>query len=408
MTAPTITRLRFQDELLAELPCPKRRLRIVRGLGSGLTRAPDGRLWAVGDRGPNLKVELAVETYGLEAVAQHGAVKGAKVMPALDIGPALAELRLTDDAVELVRPLPLAGADGRPISGLPTPGSVNSRMEPAVQIDGTPHTPDPGGVDSEGVAVAPDGTIWIGDEYGPSLLQVAPTGEVRMRWVPEGAEQTVGDAPYPTAAVLPALAASRHVNRGFEAIALSDDGDRLHLAFQSPLAHPDVAAHAAARHIRLWTLDTATGAVTAQFLYELDEPNSFRRDSAEGPLERSDIKVSEMTCVGSDRLIVLERGSATTKLYLVQLDPERALPPEHLDATTRPSVEELSAAGTLDLPVLSRQLLLFSTDDHPEISRDLEGMALLDERTLLLVNDNDFGIEDAETAFWRVAFAEPL
>jgi hypothetical protein len=228
-----------------------------------------------------------------------------------------------------------------------------------------------------------------------------------MRWVPQGAERTVADAPYPTAAVLPALAARRHVNRGFEAIALSGNGAHLHLAFQSPLAHPDVKAHAAARHIRLWTLDTANGAVAAQYLYALDEPDSFRRDAAEGPLGRSDIKVSEMTCLGADRLILLERGSATTKLYLVQLDPERALPPEHLDAATRPTVEELSAAGTLDLPVLTKQLLL-NTDDHPEISRDLEGMALLDERTLLLVNDNDFGIEDAETAFWRVKFTEPL
>ncbi len=407
MAAPTLTRLRFADELLAELPCPKRRLRIARGLGSGLTRAPDGRLWAVGDRGPNLKVELAVETYGLAAVAQHGAAKGAKVMPALEIGPALSELRIARDAVELVRSLPLTGAAGLPLTGLPTPGSANSRMEPAVKMDGTPHAPDPGGVDSEGIALAPDGTIWIGDEYGPSLLQLAPTGEVRMRWVPQGAERTVADAPYPTAAVLPALGARRHVNRGFEAIALSDDGRRLHLAFQSPLAHPDVQAHAAARHVRLWTLDTANGAVGAQYLYELDEPSSFLRDAAEGPLQRSDVKVSEMTSLGPDRLILLERGSATTKLYLVQLDPDRALPPEHLDAATRPTLEELSAAATLDLPVLTKHLLL-STDDHPEVSRDLEGMALLDERTLLLVNDNDFGIEDAETVFWRAEFDHPL
>jgi hypothetical protein len=407
MTGPTPTRLRFTDELLAELPCPRRRLRILRGLGSGLTRAPDGRLWAVGDRGPNLDVALAVETYGLTDVARHGAAKGAKVMPAPEIGPSVAELRVTGDAVELVRAVPLTGADGRPLSGLPTPGSANSRMEPAIRADGTPHSPDPGGVDSEGIALAADGTIWIGDEYGPSLLQVDPSGEVRMRWVPRGAERTVDGAPYPCAAVLPELATRRHVNRGFEGIALSDDGRHLHLAFQSPLAHPDVAAHEAARHVRLWTLDTASGAVLAQYLYPLDEPASFRRDSAEGPLSRSDIKVSELTCVGPGRLILLERGSATTKLYLVELDPACALPPEQLDPATHPNVEELSAIGGLELPVLPKRLL-FNTDDHPEVSRDLEGMALLDDRTLLLVNDNDFGIEDAETAFWQVRFAEPI
>lgn len=228
-----------------------------------------------------------------------------------------------------------------------------------------------------------------------------------MRWVPQGAEETVTNAPYPCAAVLPALAARRHINRGFEAIALSDDGSRLHLAFQSPLAHPDADAHAAARHIRLWTLDTKSGEALAQYLYELDEPDSFGRDRAEGPLQRSDLKVSEMTCIGADRLLLLERASAATKLYRVELDPACALPPEHFDPATRPTVEELSAAGRLDLPLLAKQLL-FSTDDHPQVSRDLEGMALLDERTLLLVNDNDFGIEDAETCFWRVEFEEPI
>ena len=52
--------------------------------------------------------------------------------------------------------------------------------------------------------------------------------------------------------------------------------------------------------------------------------------------------------------------------------------------------------------------LLLDTDDTPEVSADLEGMTLLDERTLLLVNDNDFGIEGVATTFWRVEFAEPI
>jgi hypothetical protein len=83
------------------------------------------------------------------------------------------------------------------------------------------------------------------------------------------------------------------------------------------------------------------------------------------------------------------------------------LPPEHAEEAPRPTLEELSAAGKLDLPVLRKRLVL-STDDHPEVSADLEGMAVLDERTLLLVNDNDFGIEDVETGFWLVRFAEPI
>jgi hypothetical protein len=105
--------------------------------------------------------------------------------------------------------------------------------------------------------------------------------------------------------------------------------------------------------------------------------------------------------------LLLERVSHTTKLYRAELDPEAALPPEELDVDLRPTIEERSAAGTLDLPVLEKRLLL-SSDNLPELCKDMEGMVLLDERTLLLVNDNDFGIEDDETQFWRIELPEPI
>jgi hypothetical protein len=206
-------------------------------------------------------------------------------------------------------------------------------------------------------------------------------------------------------ACLPAIAARRRLNRGFEALALSPDGKWLWLAFQSPLAHPGEAAHEQGRHVRLWRLDSATLEVAAQFLYPLDPPNSFRRD---GPLERSDLKVSEICFVGTDSLLVLERGSKTTKIYRVTPGAGAALPSEHLDISTRPTVEELSGSERdLELPVLAKHLL-FSTDDAPQVGADLEGMAILSPSELLLASDNDFGVEGAQTGFWRVRFDESL
>jgi hypothetical protein len=291
------------------------------------------------------------------------------------------------------------------LSGLPTPGSANSRREPALDMEGRPLAPDPGGVDSEGIIAAPDGSLWIGDEYGPSLLRIDADGRVHMRWVPKGEERTIEGAPYPAAAVLPAIAAKRHVNRGFEALAWTDLG--LVIAFQSPLAHPDEEAHEKACHVRFWKLNAGTGRVEAQFIYPLDGPESFRRDCEKEPFHRSDIKVSEIALEREDVLVVLERGSETTKFYRVKLDPARAAPAAHLDVATRPSVEELSGSGEIDFPLLEKQLL-FSTDDFPEVAADLEGMVILSPTEMLLVNDNDFGVEGAETSFWRVTFGEPL
>jgi hypothetical protein len=189
---------------------------------------------------------------------------------------------------------------------------------------------------------------------------------------------------------------------------VSADEQWLFLAFQSPLAHPDADAHEQARHVRIWRLDTGSGAVAAQYVYPLDPPESFRRDRAIGSFERSDIKVSELLCAGEDVLLVLERGSETAKLYRVQLDAAAAIGPEHLDLDTRPTVEELSGReGAFPLPVL-RKNLIFSSDDHPQVAADLEGMCWISDAELLLVSDNDFGVEGAETSFWRLRFDSPI
>lgn len=402
----TVTALRFEDEELARLDLPGGELLVWRGIGSGLCVDRQGRVWAVGDRGPNLKVKLAVERYGLDAVAAHAEADGAKVMPCPQIGPALSELSIDGDRVSIVRTLPLRDRDGRPISGLPVPGGAHMASEPALAIDGAVIPPDPSGVDSEGIAPAPDGGFWIGDEYGPSLLRIGADGAVLARWVPERCGEGFADARYPVEERLPTIAVKRRLNRGFEALAASPDGRSLHLAFQSPLSHPDDDAHERASHVRLWRLDARTGAVVAQWAYPLDPPDAFRRDRAKGEVARSDIKVSEIAALGPDRLLVLERASETTKLYAVDLSPDRALAPEHLDPATRPTLEELSARGEAP-PALAKRLV-FDSDAHPEVSPDLEGLVVLGPRTLLLVNDNDFGIEGVRTRFWRVELAADL
>ncbi len=397
-----LERLHYSDEPLAELDLPGGRLRITRGLGSGLSRQArddSGIVWSVGDRGPNLKIAQAVDQYGLRQLEPFRGIDGVKVLPFPDIGPAISQLRIAGDRVELLRTLPIRGRSTRPISGRPPPYGQAEETEPAMAIDGTLLPPDPSGADTEGLAVAPDGDFWVAEEYGPSLMRIAPDGMVRRRLVPEGTDNWFQGADYPVDAVLPAIAATRRLNRGFEGLAVSEDGRWLFAAFQSPLAHPDIAAHRHARHVRIWKVDTGTGAVAAQFLYPLDPPRSFRRDSHHGEIDRSDIKIGEIAMLGKNRLLVLERCSLTSKLYMVDLDDALATPPGHLDAATRPTIEQMSAKG--DLESLTKNLLL-STDDHPEVDGDLEGVALLDRRTLILVNDNDFGIEGVKTRFWRL------
>jgi hypothetical protein len=134
----------------------------------------------------------------------------------------------------------------------------------------------------------------------------------------------------------------------------------------------------------------------------LGPPEGFRRDMAEGRVKRDDIKVSELTMLGDGSLLVLERVTQSTHIYRVW--PEPALAPEWRDPARRPTLEQLGSGGVTSLA----KQLVFSSDDHPEVCADLEGMIMLAPTVMLLASDSDYGTEGAETEFWRVTFAAPL
>jgi hypothetical protein len=69
MSKARVTELTFQDEELARLELPGGTLRVTRDIGSGLSRCfwdPNGMVWAIGDRGPNLKLPVAIKCYDLD------------------------------------------------------------------------------------------------------------------------------------------------------------------------------------------------------------------------------------------------------------------------------------------------------------------------------------------------------
>jgi hypothetical protein len=403
-----VERLAWTDNVIGEVDVPSGKLVLRSGYGSGLARrsgdAPD-LFWAVGDRGPNLKVNAAIERYGLHHLSPLSDLSGAKIMPRPSIGPALAQFQLVGNEIRIVRELRLATSDGTPLSGLAHPGSDALLSEPVFDLSGTPLPPDPCGMDSEGLAAVSDGSFWVGDEFGPALVHFDATGRMIKRLLPTGSAPV---DPGVEAAGLPQIASRRQLNRGFEALALSPDERWLMLGFQSPLAHPDEEAHRGGRHVRLWRLALSDGRVVAQYAYPLDPAAAFRRDVAKGSFERSDIKVSEILWLPDGSLLVLERGSETGKIYRCEIDPACELPAEHLDIAHRPTLEQLSAASaTFPLPTLSKTLVL-DTDDYTHVSADLEGMVMLAPDALLLVNDNDFGVEGGQTFFWRVSFERPL
>ncbi|EGX60019.1 hypothetical protein SZN_09628 [Streptomyces zinciresistens K42] len=346
------------------------------GIGSDIY--PAGRkdeFWTVTDRGPNGQIKV------------DGTKRRTFPVPGFD--PAIVKIRLAGGSVKVLDAIPVTTASGRPVTGL----SNQQRDEAPYSYDArTPLAYNPNGLDTEGIVRSPDGSFWLTDEYGPSLVRVSARGKVLTRYVPKGLGLKGTD--YPVVEALPSVLLQRKINRGFEGLAQLPGGD-LAIAVQSPLSLPDTDAGEASRTTRLLRFSPKKKAVTAEFAYRFDPVGVV--DPGED--DTSELKISSVVAVGGDRLLVEERTDRTARLQLVRLDRRaNILGSAWDDTTTSPSLEQLDDPAASGVPVLAKRLVV-DLGKVPGVPGKIEGIARVDRDTFALINDNDFGMTDGTGAF---------
>jgi len=286
----------------------------------------------------------------------------------------------------------LKDRDGRPLSGLLNPLKT-AATETAFDGRGKQLAPDLNGIDAEGIVRLADGSFWIGEENGPSIAHFAADGRMIVRHVPQGTEAEFAEARYEVKGTLPAILAKRAINRGIESIAISPDERFLYFIMQNPLANPDTTAYRAAKNARLFKIERATMQAVGEYVYTLDDPRTFSRDPSE---RQNDPRISELMAIALDRLIVLERTEQTTKLHEIDLGgATNILGTKWDDLATRPTLEQTDVAAANIRPVPKTQR--FDSANFPEMVGKTEGMALLGDGSLALINDDDFGIAGGRT-----------
>jgi glycerophosphoryl diester phosphodiesterase len=245
-----------------------------------------------------------------------------------------------------------------------------------------------GDFDPESFVEAPDGTFWIGDEFGPYLLHVDASG--RLLTPPFDANGL--RSPEHAAVLVPdagaASAATVKRSRGFEGLAIDADGSRLIALLESgPLGGaPDTT--------RLLEFDLAAQRFTGRsWTYRVSAPGA---------------NVTELVAYAPARYLAIERDNAAGPDARVK----------------RVLALRLAEPGTAAEAVLVADLLDIADP------RNLSGLGPLftfpfitpeavwpdDARTLVLVNDNNFpggggrgpaGSKDA-SEFIRLTLPQPL
>ncbi|MBW8483024.1 esterase-like activity of phytase family protein [Actinomadura sp. PM05-2] len=343
------------------------------GIGSDLFHepgAPADEFWAITDRGPNGTVTVDGEDR--------------TTFPVASFDPTIVQLKVRGGRISVRRAIPITGAHGRPVTGLP---NVEGREDAPYSVDGrTRLAYDPDGIDSEGLVRTRNGEFWVAEEYGPSLLHLDARGRVIERFVPKGWKaRGVG---YPVRDTLPAILNARTYNRGFEGLTVSPDGRTLLAAVQSPLSNPDKKTYKASRNTRIFAFDVRRGTVSAEYVYRFEDVCSFDPASCGS---QNEMKISALTALDGRRVLVDERTDKVARVYTVDLRAATDIAGSAWDdPATAPSLEKSAdvPAGVAALP----KTLAVDLAKVAGLPGKIEGMALATPRTLAVINDNDFGL----------------
>lgn len=365
--------------------------------GSGLAfkgKLDSGELefYCLTDRGPNGD--------GPNVPAPHGdGQMGSKIFPAPGFTPSIGVLRVSGASALLVCRTPIRISEELNASGLPIPHGTqgNSAEVPlfdALRLDAAGREMfHAGGIDSEAIAWDPKRqSLWVTDEYGPFLMRIDPaTGIMQQRFAP--------------GAGLPDVLALRRANRGMEGMTVDPAGDRIHAFLQSPLS--DGKARYAetgesekierfARFLRWVEFDPARGETVRMLAYPLDGSQY-----AEG--RTGNAKLGDLVALGDGKFIVIEQGEGAhgamiNHLMLVEIGDATDIAADGFNPATS-DLEKSSMRGepvrgadwSRVVPV--KKTLLLNLNEIGWVAEKAEGLALVDEHTLAMTNDNDFGMK---------------
>ncbi|MCI0611404.1 esterase-like activity of phytase family protein, partial [bacterium] len=361
--------------------------------------------WMITDRGPN--------------------GEDPRTFPVTEFTPIILKVRTTNGEIEILQSIPITGlnaATEKGVTGLANlnnltgPPALNEPFFDCFGEDGEELEPNPHGLDTEGIVRTSDGTFWIIEEYGPSILNVDSQGKVVKRFFPDSFLQYLdpitGYATDDSSLSIPEIfGLKRKLNRGFEGIAISPNQKTLYIALQSPLVNPNTATGNASRVTRILAFDIATEQVIGEYVYRFqfttdDEDVIDEFDVPEIPDEAGmarprDMKISAIAMLDEHRMLVLERTDFKAKIFRVDLrDATNILGTVWDDVNTSPSLETFNNDGVLQshgINPLSPKVEVLTlnsieTINGIDIPEKIEGMTVLDGKTIAVANDNDFGV----------------
>lgn len=309
----------------------------------------------------------------------------------------------------------LADGDGRLMSGLDAAG-VRPASSHFPELPLAPN--DRVSLDSESIARAPDGSFFIGDEYGPYVYRFSSSGRMLAAIQPPQAFLPLHGNTLNFSSKSPEPDSGRSNNQGFEGLSLTPDGKTLAVIAQSAL-HQDRGVDTSTRgYTRMLLYDVADLkrpkllAEHVVLLPEFTDAEGKIRIAAQSELLALDEKHFLLLCRDSDNGFGANgKKSQFRKIMLLDITGADDIKETSYDVATPTAPGGKLAAAIKNIAKLTpfidinedAQLARFGlnngrTDDRRNLSEKWESMTLApaldqmhpDDYFLFVGNDNDF------------------
>ncbi|MBP7248248.1 MAG: esterase-like activity of phytase family protein [Negativicutes bacterium] len=314
--------------------------------------------YGLSDRGPNADGPI---------IANSSNPSG-KIFPSPNFTPEIAVIKVIGSKAIITKTIPLKTNSGERINGLPVPeGMTGATGETPLDDSLTvlPYNSD--GMDPEGIAIDNQGNFWISDEYGPFIAQFSPEGKLLNKLMPGKG--------------LPELLKHRIPNRGMEGLTITPDGKYLWGAIQSVL-DIDGKTSKTAKFTRLIRLDIATGKAKI-FAYPINE--DYKNSSG--------AKIGDIYALNSTDLLIIEQGAdrdgnMQNRIYKISTTQATDITDKRIAG------QELEFSNEMSSIQMTSKEMLIDLRQHGWSIEKAEGITLLpDRKTIVIVNDNDFGLD---------------
>lgn len=310
--------------------------------------------------------------------------------------PKIHRIRLVGDSVQILNSITIKRPNGAGASGIINPTGLGSTAAEIASTDTVQDcanfslktTPkDTFGIDPEGLIVDRSGNFWLCEEGGATVWQLSPTGVLLKRYTPYFNRPGLQSVDMQ----MDTCFKYRRNNRGFEGIAITPNG-KIYAAIQSPMHYPSSSVGTTSRVHRIVEIDPATN--TQRMLVYLNDGTIGA--SGANQIRPQDWKIGDMTAINDSTFLVLDaaaRGTSDIKrMYMININQATVVNSGLYGGLTVEALADSTGLANNGIKPVTKTLVMdLLASGWPAALDKAEGLAIINDSTIAIGNDNDFG-----------------